>query len=492
MNIKTIRGISLLFPPVGLVLILFFSGWKWSRRLGATLFLVLYSLIYSSLIVLLLLYTTSLEVEWRGGFPPVLTWHKTNPDYAALDRHRKSVSSSRPVAIHAIRAAQNDWPQFRGPQQNGISSETINLDWSIRPPKLLWKQPAGGGYGSFALVNDVAFTLEQRHNNEFLVAYDVNTGAELWTNSWPGAFSESMGGDGPRSTPSFSEGAVYALGAEGEFRKVNASTGKTVWRTNILVLARANNLTYGMASSPLVIGNRVILCPDGGRNNSVIALDTENGNLEWSSSSNPSAYSTPILANIAGVNQILVVGASLAFGLDPENGKMLWSFPWVVNLGNRNISQPIVFGGNKVFLSAGYGTGCVTFTIEKKGDVFHAQETWRNKNLKNKFTSSVFLDGFIYGLDEDILTCIDAQTGERKWKDGRFGYGQLIANHNHLIILSGEGELCLVNATPEKFELISRIPALSGKTWNYPAISRGKILVRNSLEMACFDLSFPK
>ena len=247
-----------------------------------------------------------------------------------------------------------------------------------------------------------------------------------------------------------------------------------------------------MASSPLVIGNRVIVCPDGGRNNSVVALNTENGNLEWASSSNPSAYSTPILANIAGVDQILVVSASSAFGLEPASGKMLWSFPWVVNLGNRNIAQPIVFGGNKVFLSAGYGTGCAVFAIEKKGDVFQARESWRNKNLKNKFSSSVFLDGYIYGLDEDILTCINAQSGERKWKDGRFGYGQLIANNNHLIILSGEGELCLVKANPEHFELIARFPAISGKTWNYPAISNGKMLVRNSVEMACFDISLPK
>jgi outer membrane protein assembly factor BamB len=153
------------------------------------------------------------------------------------------------------------------------------------------------------------------------------------------------------------------------------------------------------------------------------------------------------------------------------------------------IAQPVLLSTNRFLLSAGYFTGCAAVEVTKTSSGFTARAVWQNKNLKNKFTSSVFYQGYVYGLDEDILTCIDAANGERKWKDGRYGYGQLLLASGHLIILSGEGELALVKATSERHEELARFQAINGKTWNHPAIADGKILIRNAQEMACFQIS---
>jgi outer membrane protein assembly factor BamB len=183
-----------------------------------------------------------------------------------------------------------------------------------------------------------------------------------------------------------------------------------------------------------------------------------------------------------------MVTATRAVGLGIGDGKLLWETPWVVKMNNRNIAQPVVLGTNRFLLSAGYTTGCEAVEITRTGMNFSAQVVWKNTLLKNKFTSSVFWQGFVYGLDEDILTCLDAATGERKWKDGRYGYGQLLLASGHLVILGGDGTLALVRATPERYEELARFPALQGKTWNHPAIAQGRLLVRNAVEMACFDL----
>ena len=157
-------------------------------------------------------------------------------------------------------------------------------------------------------------------------------------------------------------------------------------------------------------------------------------------------------------------------------------------VGNRNIAQPLVLGTNRFFLSAGYGTGCVAVEVTREGDRFQARELWRNKNLKNKFTSSVHSKGYIYGLDEDMLVCLNAENGRREWKDGRYGYGQMLLASEHLLILSGDGELAMVAASPAKWSEQCRFQAIRGKTWNVPALGGGKLLLRNSYEMACFDL----
>ena len=350
----------------------------------------------------------------------------------------------------------------------------------------MWRQPVGGGYASFAVAARRAFTIEQRGTNEVVAAYDVVTGRELWKNAWPAFFQESMGGDGPRATPTWADGLVYALGADGELRCLDDSTGKVVWRTNMLKDAGAGNLVWGMSASPLVSGDAVIVLP-GGTGRSVVAYERKTGRPLWNVLDDPQAYVAPMQVTLAGTPQLLIVSGKRLIGLGLDTRAVLWEHPWLTNM-DINVAQPIVIGGNRVFYSSGYGVGATVIEISKTGDQFAVREVWRNTRMKNRVSSSVFHNGFIYGMDEGIFACVDAETGELKWKGGRYGHGQVLLAGGRLVVLTEAGELVLVEPTPAAHREIARFAALSGKTWNAPAFAGGILLVRNTSEMAAFDL----
>jgi outer membrane protein assembly factor BamB len=239
----------------------------------------------------------------------------------------------------------------------------------------------------------------------------------------------------------------------------------------------------------LVIEDKLIVLTGAGHGQSVMCYDKRDGRPLWSVLDDVMGYSSPTLVTLAGQRQVVISARSRTVGLDPEDGKLLWEYPWHVLTDQLPIAQPVVLSSNRFMLSAGYFTGCAAVEIFPTNSGFAARTVWKNKNLKNKFTSSIFWQGNVYGLDEDILTCVDAVTGERRWKDGRYGHGQSLLASGHLIILTSEGELALVRATPQAHEELARFPAITGKTWNYPAIAGGRLLVRNAVEMACFEIS---
>jgi outer membrane protein assembly factor BamB len=352
----------------------------------------------------------------------------------------------------------------------------------------MWKKPIGGGRASFAVADGRAFTIEQRRRDEVVAAYDVMTGRELWTNAWPERFSQWMGGgEGPRATPTWADGLVYALGARGELRCLDASTGKVVWRTNILTDAGAKNLRWGMAASPLVVGDAVIVLPGGAKGRSVAAYDRKTGKRMWTALDDKTAYASPVQVTLLGVPQLLIVSADRFLGLSLDRREVLWEFPWSTG-HDASAAQPIVIGDQRVFYSSGYGAGAVVIELTRSADAFAIRQVWRNIRMKNRQSSSVLHEGFIYGLDEGILACIDASTGELKWKGGRYGHGQLLLADGHLVVITEDGELVLVAATSEKLQEVARVPALDDETWNVPAIAGGILLVRNTKEMAAFDL----
>lgn len=380
------------------------------------------------------------------------------------------------------------WTDFRGPQRDGHYRERpVRTSWPAQGLTALWKQPVGGGYASFVEANGRLFTIEQRGAEEVAAAYDAATGVELWTSRWRALFRESMGGDGPRATPTWAAGFVYVLGAEGELRCLEDATGRLVWRKNILDDNDASNLDWGMAASPLVDGDAVIVLPGGPRGRSVVAYHRRTGDRLWSALDEPQAYSSPMIATLAGRRQLLVFTSSRLVGLDPDGGALLWSHPWVTN-ANINVAQPLVTGPDRVFVSSGYGVGAAMLEIGEADGRFTVREVWRNTRMKNKFTSSVLHDGFIYGLDEAILGCVDAATGDLKWKGGRYGYGQLMLASGRLIVLTEDGDLVLVAASPDSHQELARFSALSGKTWNHPAMAGGRLFVRNLQEMAAYDV----
>ena len=380
------------------------------------------------------------------------------------------------------------WTDFRGPGRDGHYRERpIPTKWPSGGLSPVWKQPIGGGYASFVIAAGRAFTIEQRGQQEVVAAYDVATGRELWTNSWQALFRESLGGDGPRATPTWSEGIVYALGATGELRALDDTAGRVIWWTNILDDNGARNLDWGMAASPLVVDDTLVVLPGGPDGRSVVAYDRHTGARTWSALGDQQAYSSPMLVTLAGVRQVLVFSATRLMGLLPDSGDLLWDYPWRADFG-INAGQPLILGDDRVFLSSGYGAGAAVIEVDATDSRFSVREVWRNNRMKNQFTSSVLYEGFVYGLDKSILACVDVATGELRWKGGRYGYGQVLLTNGHLIVLAENGDLALVRATPERHEEIMRFPALSGKTWNHPAIAGGYLLIRNLAEMAAFDL----
>jgi outer membrane protein assembly factor BamB len=429
--------------------------------------------------------------------------------YAQLEQNRNQQAQQQPAPAAAVPSpspspsvaaspgetaaapaapSRNYWTNFRGPKRDGRYDEaTVSTNWPSKGLPVLWKQPVGVGHASFVVADGKAYTIEQRRGSEVVAAYDINNGHELWTQKWNAEFNDSTG-DGPRSTPTWEQGRIYALGATGELRCLDANSGAVIWGKNILNDNSAKNLPWAMAASPLIVDDKVIVLPGGPNGKSVVAYNKNTGAPVWKVLDDPQAYVSPMLVDLAGRRQIVVVSSYRVVGLAPENGALLWSYPWDTDMG-INVSQPIMVDKNRFFISSGYGKGAALVEVKGSGNSFTASTIWENKNMKNKFNSSVLHNGYVYGLDECILVCLDVNTGERKWKEGRYGYGQVVLAGNHLIVTSDQGDLALVNASPDKYTEVARFSALQGQTWNYPAIASGKLLVRNSNEMAAFDIS---
>ena len=429
--------------------------------------------------------------------------------YAQLEQNRNQQAAQQPAPTAAVPSpspsasaapspgetaaaapaqSRNYWTNFRGPKRDGRYDEaTVSTHWPANGLPVVWKQPVGVGHASFVVADGKAYTIEQRRSQEVVAAYDLNNGHELWTQKWNAEFTDSTG-DGPRSTPTWDQGRLYALGATGELRCLDANSGAVIWGKNILSDNQSKNLPWAQAASPLIVDDKVVVLPGGAHGKSVVAYNKMTGAPVWKVLDDQQAYVSPMLVELAGRRQIVVVSSFRVVGLAPENGALLWSYAWDTDNG-INVSQPIMVDRNRFFISSGYGKGAALVEVKGSGNSYTASTIWENKNMKNKFNSSVLHDGYIYGLDEGILVCLDVNTGERKWKDGRYGYGQVVLAGNHLIVTSDQGDVALVNASPDKYTEVARFTALTGQTWNYPAIAGGKLLVRNSNEMAAFDIS---
>ncbi|HEV2861589.1 MAG TPA: PQQ-binding-like beta-propeller repeat protein [Pyrinomonadaceae bacterium] len=392
------------------------------------------------------------------------------------------------AAAEARPARRNYWTSFRGPARDGrYEEQAVKTNWEGGLP-LLWKQPAGGGYASFSVADGVAFTIEQRRGQEVVAAYNVENGRELWTHAWDALYTDSTG-DGPRATPTWHDGRLYALGALGELRCLDARTGKLVWSKNILKENGASNIPWGMAASPLIVDDKVVVTPGGPNGKSVVAYNARTGAAVWGALGDQASYTSPMLVTLAGRRQVLVVTGRSVAGLAPEDGAVLWVYPWT-NSAGINVAQPIVAGPNRFFISAGYSKGAALVEVANGvGGKLSAAAVWERPSMKNKFNSSVLHEGHVYGLDEGMLTCVELATGQQKWKARGYGYGQVVLASGHLIVTTDEGEVALVRATPAGHTELGRFAALQGKTWNCPAISGGRLLVRNATEMACYKLA---
>ncbi len=482
--------IAVLIPPAGIVLLWTRTRAGFFRKLAGSLALVLLSFVH-------LHFFFGLRAELDGtGARPILSFEAPGSHDEELEQSRseQKVTVLPPEPVRAVDEAapppvRPEWRRFRGPGMDGrYESAEIATAWPPDGLPLLWKQPVGGGYASFVIAEGRAFTIEQRRDREVVAAYDLTTGRELWTHGWTAEFRETLGGDGPRATPTLDEDRLYALGASGELKVLEVASGEVLWERNILEDAGAENLQWGMSASPLIVDEKVVVLPGGSNGSSVVAYDKSTGAPMWKSLDDAQAYASPMLVTLSGERQILAVGANRVMGVSVEDGSLLWDYPWVTNQG-INVAQPLILDESRVFFSAGYGHGAAVVEVTQGESGFSARPVWSNTRMKNKFTSSVLHQGYVYGLDEAILACVDASTGELKWKGGRYGYGQLVLAAGHLIVLTERGELVLVKATPERHEELAMFPAIEGKTWNHPAMADGVLLVRNANEMAAFRIA---
>lgn len=386
------------------------------------------------------------------------------------------------------------WPGFRGPHRDGVvRGLSINTDWAASPPVVLWRRPIGPGWSSIAVGagGDLLYTQEQRGEFEVVSCYKSATGEPVWTHRDSTRFWESNAGAGPRSTPTLSGSRVYALGATGILNALNAADGALVWSRNVATDTGAKVPGWGFASSPLVVGDSVIVAAAS----RLAAYRANTGEPLWVVQTGGGSYSSPHLLNIDGTSQVVLLSSPGATAVSPADGKVLWKHEW--KGGGLTMLQPtqvapgsadllITTGGD----AGGLGTRRLSIAHGQDGN-WTAEERWTSTGLKPYFNDLVVHKGHAYGFDGTILSCIDLEdSGRRKWKGGRYGHGQmlLLADQDLLLVLSEEGELALVAAGATQFTELARIPALEGKTWNHPVIAGDTLLIRNGQEMAAFRL----
>ncbi len=394
----------------------------------------------------------------------------------------------------------DDWPDYRGLFRDGVlRGRGFRKNWDAVSPKELWRHPVGLGWSSFAVLGDLAITQEQRDDEESVVAYRLDTGEPVWKHGDKTRLEIVVvnGGDGPHCTPVITGEWTYTLGGTGVLNCLATMTGAPKWSRNILNDGGtegkpAKNLEWGTSATPLVVDDLVIVIPGGNPdeqlNKSVIAYDRLTGEIQWTAGNFPASYCGPRVESFGGVRQLLVFHGKGISAHDLTDGKMLWDFGWT-NMPLVNAAQPIRLDDQSLLIGNGYGVGSIRLGLQFAEGKWNVEPGWKTNKLKLKFNDAVLRDGYVYGLDDGILTCVDIANGKTKWKGGRYGYGQLLLHEDTLLVTTEEGEVTLVNASPKKFEELARIKAVEGTTWNHPVVAHGKLLVRNGTEAVCYDVT---
>jgi outer membrane protein assembly factor BamB len=427
------------------------------------------------------------DFHWR--------WSKTPEErlLASDAQGDETLAPSASVAPATVKT-EADWPGFRGPQRDGaVHGVQIKTDWSASQPVELWRRPVGPGWSSFAVRAGRLYTQEQRGKDEIVACYDVSTGKPVWRHSDAARFWESVGGPGPRATPTLNNGRVYSLGATGIMNVLDDRTGAVQWSRNAVTDTGAKIPPWGISGSPLVVGDLVIVAASA----NLVAYDLATGNPRWFGPRGDSnSYSSPQLLTIDGVQQIVLMTSTGATSVALADGKELWNHSWP---SDTRIMQPAVAANGEVVISVGDGMGGngTRLIAVKQGQGgqgvssgWTTEERWTSEDLNASFTDFVIHKGHVFGFDWGTLACIDLKDGKRKWKSAWRGYGQLVLlpDQDVLLVLSEKGELVLVKASPDQVTELARFAVLEGKTWNHPVLVGDVVLVRNDHEMAAFRL----
>jgi outer membrane protein assembly factor BamB len=397
-----------------------------------------------------------------------------------------TVAAEKEVKPEAWETAS--WSQWRGPDRTGVSAEkNLAAGWGESGPAELWRKPLGQGFSGIVVDAGRLYTQFASGTDAFVACLSARDGSEIWRVRTGSNFKNSYG-NGPRATPTLDGGVVYAMSSSGDLFAVRASDGEVVWKLDLRERYGAKPPRWGLSGSPLVEGDLLIVNPGGADGRSILALDKKTGELRWSVRDDKAGYAAPVAMTLAGVRQVLVFVGDKVVSLDPADGRTLWELGWKTDWG-VNASTPILLKGDRVFLSTGYDRGAVMLKVSKSDQNVVAEELWRNREMRNKFSSSVLYEGMLYGFDEATLKCVDPEDGTTHWGERGLGHGSLFAVDGKLIVLSDKGKLVMATATSEKYEELAAAEVFETKTWTVPTLAGGRLYLRDEKEIVAFDVS---
>ena len=493
--VNAVNNVAVILSAVGFaVWAISSSGWglrtKWVAALGPV---ALLSAFYARLLPVEVINDGDVGfVGWR--------WRWDQPD-KQLD-----MPAGASETLLDWQTTDSDYPRFLG---NGYWAEvpgvTLDTDWQVSPPKELWRKKIGAGWSAFAIVGNYAVTQEQRDEHELVTCYEVKSGEIVWTHSdsvrWDPSGAGSMGYVGPRATPTIYEGRVFTLGATGILNCIDASSGTPVWSHDTLEQHGAKNVMWGKACSPLIVGEMVVVSVGGDKDQSLVAYDIESGNAVWAAGTHQSSYASPVLAELAGLLQVIVVNQQFVTAHHAASGEVLWDYEWPSDsYADGACSQPVPLEGDRVFFSKGYGHGSALVQVTRdESSKWQAEPLWKGRQygqlpvMKTKMGNVLIRDNYVYGLDDVNLECIELETGKKRWKKRRspkFGHGQVMLIGDVILVLTEHGELVLVEVSPEEYRELASMQMLDDDqiTWNNPAFAPPYLLVRNAEEAVCYEL----
>ncbi|MCX6849812.1 MAG: PQQ-binding-like beta-propeller repeat protein [Verrucomicrobia bacterium] len=417
------------------------------------------------------------SLAWRWQKAEVLPELQNGPYGAA-------VPSATPAGVV-------DMPRFLGPKGDGVLPEPDwQTDWKAHPPREVWRIKVGDGWAGFALAGSRALTQEQRGEEEYVTCYDLATGTMLWAHADKTRFDEPMGGIGPRSTPTVdtAKNVVFTMGSKGLLNCLDVTTGKLYWSKDILKdSGTTKSPEWGKSAAPLIVGDNIV-CSGGDNGTTLIAYKSKDGQLAWKAGDDGGSYSSPVLMTLAGREQILSVNSNSVTGHDPASGAVLWKFDWPGMF--PKVCQPVQVTPERILVTTSYGLKSNLLEIKPAADgKMTVSSIWAASAPRTKFSSASVFGTHAYALDEGTFCCVDLATGERGWREGRYGFGQQIRLGESLMLVQAEkGFVALVKANPAKLEEVSRLEALNAKTWNPPTLAGRWLLLRNDREAVCFEL----